>query len=77
MTNTIASDTNNSVVFEDDQQTSLGTNKEFHSNQQNTTIANLQNIPIGTLGQYGQGHHSGQRKKPRRYTKQNGLKSSR
>jgi hypothetical protein len=67
--NNIASDSNNSVVFEDDQQASLGTKKEFHSNQQNIPIANHQNIPIGILGQCGQGHHSGEWKKPRRYTK--------
>ena len=69
MKNNIASDTNNSVVFEDDQQASLETKKEFHSNQKDIPIVNHQNIPIEILGQCGQGHHSGKWKKPRRYTK--------
>jgi hypothetical protein len=69
MIDNISADTNNPVAFEDDQHTNRGTNNEFHGNRQNTPIANLQNLPIGILGQSGQGYHSDQRKRPRRYTR--------
>lgn len=47
----------------------LETDGELHSGQENIPIANHQNTPIGILGQCGQGHHSDQGARPRRYNK--------